>query len=112
LKGREPPDELRATPEFQSYYSNLNRNSVTFKQIEECLDSLRENLRAGEKIDSTKFPNFYKRKYGITNLYRMALGRQSRLLYTIIAQGPKRIVCILEYFPNHKSYDERMGYMP
>jgi mRNA-degrading endonuclease RelE of RelBE toxin-antitoxin system len=53
-----------------------------------------------------KNPPHYLKKYGITNLYRVAIGN-SRLTYTIIADKDKKVLCILEYFPAHR---ERFGY--
>jgi hypothetical protein len=110
LKKKIPPDELKATLEFQMFYKNLKENSATYKQITACLDILRQDLAVGEKIERAKFPEVYLRRYGITNLYRLAVGRGSRLLYTVIAQGSKKVVCVLEYFPSHKDYDKRFGY--
>jgi hypothetical protein len=110
LKKKIPPDDLKSTLEFQMFYKNLKENSATYKQITACLDILRQDLAVGEKIERAKFPEVYLRDYGITNLYRLAVGKGSHLLYTVIAQGSMKVVCVLEYFPSHKEYDNRFGY--
>jgi hypothetical protein len=110
LKKRKPPDEIRGTQEFKQFFTSLRKTSETFRRINSCLDILREDIAAGEKIEQTKFPEIYVRKYGITNLYRLTVDRGSRLVYTVIAEGPKKVVCVLEYFSTHKNYDKRFGY--
>lgn len=92
LKKRISPDELKATREFQMFYKSLKENSVTYKQITSCLDALRQNIAAGEKIERAKFPELYLRRYGITNLYSVAVDKSSRLLYTVIAQDSKKVI--------------------
>lgn len=110
MKKRKPPDELRGTPEFKAFYSSLDEDSESRKIIEACLDALREDMLAGEKIERKKWPKKYVQKYGIYNLFKMDAGKECRLTYTIIAEGKKKIVCVIEFFSNHKSYNRRFGY--
>ena len=49
-------------------------------------------------------------EYGIHNPFKMDVGRECRLTCTIIAEGEKKIVCVIEFFSSHKSYDRRFGY--
>jgi mRNA-degrading endonuclease RelE of RelBE toxin-antitoxin system len=109
LSKRIPPDELRGTPEFSQFFTHLDKNGETYKRIKNCLDALREDICAGTKVQKDRFPKYYIEKYGITNLYRKEIG-DCRLSYTVIAENSKKIVCVLEYFPTHKEYNERFGY--
>ena len=103
------PDEVRGTREFAEFYSGLDRESCLYKIIRRGLEVLRENLEAGEKVEKRKWPRIYLRRYGITNLFRLDLDRNHRLTYTIIADGSRKIVCVLEVM-DHKTYNRRFGY--
>jgi len=66
-------------------------------------------MLAGEKVEKRKWPQVYVEKYGIRNLFLMDLGRRFRLTHNIIAEGPKKIVCIIEVM-DHRTYERRFGY--
>ena len=103
------PDEVRGTREFAEFYSELDKKSYLYRIIKRGLDVLRENIEAGEKVEKRKWPKIYVRKYGITNLFRLDLDRNYRLTYTIIADGSKKIACVLEVM-DHKTYNRRFSY--
>ena len=106
---RKAPDDVRGTPEFAEFYHELDRESYLYRIIKKGLAVLRENMEAGEKVEKRKWPRMYVRRYGIRNLFRLDLDRNYRLTYTIIADGSKKIVCILEVM-DHKTYNRRFGY--
>lgn len=106
---KKAPDEVRASNEFNEYYSGLNRTGEAYKRITACIGSVKENWQVGDKVGQEKFPAYYLEKYGINNLYRLEVG-DCRLAYTIIADGCKLVAVILEYFESHKEYCERFGY--
>jgi len=110
LRKRKPPDELRGTPEFVAFYSSLSEDCELHERIENILDILRGDLLAGDKIEKKKWPKIYVKKYGIRNLFRLDADKESRLTYTIIAEGKKKIACVIEFFSNHKKYNRRFGY--
>lgn len=101
--------EVRGTREFAEFYYGLDKKSYLYRIIKRGLDVLRENIEAGEKVEKRKWPKMYVRKYGITNLFRLDLDRNYRLTYTIIADGSKKIACVLEVM-DHKTYNRRFGY--
>lgn len=105
-----PPDDLRGTPEFKAFYTGLSKNCELYKKIENALDKLRVNMIAGKKVEKKKWPKTYVKKYDISNLFRLDAGGESRLTYTIIAEGEKKIVSVIEFFHNHKKYNLRFGY--
>ena len=110
MRKRKPPDELRGTQEFAIFYFSLSEGSELKRVIEVSLEALREDVLAGEKIEKKKWPKKYVQEYGIHNLFKIDVGREGRLTYTIIAEGRKKIVCVIEFFSSHKSYDRRFGY--
>ena len=109
LLRKKAPEDLRGTPEFAEFYSGLDGASYLYKLIRNGLDVLRENMEAGEKVEKRKWPRIYVRRYGITNLFRLDLDRNYRLTYTIIADGLKKVICVLEVM-DHKTYNRRFGY--
>lgn len=109
LRKHKPPDDLRGTPEFKEFRKSLSEDSDLYKRIENALDKLRIDICAGAKVEKNKWPKKYK-DYGISNLFKLDAGGEPRLTYTIIAEGDKKIVCIIEFFSNHKKYNRRFGY--
>lgn len=110
MRKHKPPDELRGTPEFEAFFSSLSKDCDLYKRIKNLLDTLRGNMLAGNKIQKKKWPKIYVKKYHIYSLFRLDTGKECRLTYTIIAEGKKKIVCIIEFFSNHKKYNRRFGY--
>ena len=110
MRKREPPDELRGTPEFEAFFSGLDKNCDLYKRIKTALEALKENMLAGDKIEKKKWAKIYVKKYAVYNLFRIETGKESRLIYTIIAENNKKIVCVLEFFSDHKEYERLFGY--
>jgi len=81
-----------------------------YKRIRTALEALKENMLAGDKIERKKWAKIYVKKYAVYNLFRIDAGKGSRLIYTIIAENSKKIVCVLEFFSDHKEYERRFGY--
>lgn len=101
---------MRGTPEFKAFYSSLDKGCELRKVIEKCLDSLRKDMLVGDKVEKRKWPKKYVKEYRIRNLFRLEATKECRLIYTIIAEGKKKIVCVIEFFSNHKEYNRRFGY--
>jgi len=104
-----PPDEVKGIPEFVAFFEGLGKRSYLYRATEGVIDALRENMLVGEKVEKRKWPQVYVEKYGIRNLFLMDLGRRFRLTYNIIAEGPKKIVCLIEVM-DHSTYEKRFGY--
>ena len=111
LRKCQPPDELRGTPEFKAFYSGLSKNCALYKKIGNALEVLRRDMLVGDRIEKKKWPRIYTQRYGIYNLFRLEVDKKCRLTYTIIAEGKKKIVCVIEFFSNHKGYNRRFGYV-
>ena len=103
------PSEVRGTPEFHDFFLNLKKGTYIQKVIQNGIDKLWENMFAGDKVGKNKWPRYYVKKYEIRNLFVLDISKGWRLTYTIIAEGMKKIVCILEAM-DHKTYEKRFGY--
>lgn len=110
MRKRRPPDDVRGTPEFKAFYSSLDKDCKMYKIIKNCLASLWKDMLVGDKIEKRKWPKKYVKEYDIRNLFRLESTKECRLIYTIIAEGKKKIVCVIEFFSNHKEYNRRFGY--
>lgn len=104
------PSCVKAERELAQFISSLKKGSYLEKIINNGLDTLKENMFAGEKIEKKKFPKYYIDKHGIRNLYKMNLDSKTRLTYTLVSNGAGTAVIVLEVFLSHKEYEKRFGY--
>ncbi len=79
------------------------------RMIDDALDLLKQDLLAGVKIPRALWPDAYVKKYDLTNLYKLNLGANCRLTYTVLAEGDKKIVLVIEVM-DHRAYNRRFGY--
>lgn len=107
---RKKPSSVRAAPEVADFISRLKKGSYLDKIINNAIETLRENMCAGEIVQKKKIPKYYIKKYGIYNLYVMDLDSSRRFTYTLIFNGVGITVNILEIFLDHKQYERRFGY--
>jgi hypothetical protein len=107
---RKPPVAVYLERKVNEIYSNLSEEDDFRKAIDKGLDTLKENIFAGEIIKRKQIPKYYIKKFGVNNLYRLKLDRKRRCCYTIVADHEGLKVIVLEVFPDHKSYDRRFGY--
>jgi len=91
-------------------YSSLKEEDDLKIAVDRGLDSLKNDMFAGERIRRRQIPKYYVNKYGVNNLYRLRLNRTRRCCYTIVADEEGLKLVVLEVFPDHKSYDRRFGY--
>jgi len=98
------------TPEFMTFHNGFLVGSSERIMIDNGLNSLKENIASGEKIQRTQWPPLYVKRDSVKNLYKMNLSKQGRLIYTIFSDGGGYSVLVLEVFLSHKSYNKRFGY--
>jgi len=70
---------------------------------------LLENMEAGKKIPKRLWPKEYSQKFGVSNLWKINLDSNWRLIYTITGQQVGFFLIYLEYM-RHKEYDRKFGY--
>ena len=86
-------------------------NAELYYLILKTIDFLKVK-RKGEPI-SKKLPIFkyFKKKYGITNLFLIKLTKEARAFYTYTARDNFKILqIILEVHRTHKEYEKKGGY--
>jgi hypothetical protein len=103
------PSCVKAEIDLANFISSLKKGCYLEKIITNGIDTLRENMFAGTKIERKKFPKYYVKKYGIRNLYKINLDSKTRATYTLVADGAGVAVIILEVL-DHKNYQKRFGY--
>jgi mRNA-degrading endonuclease RelE of RelBE toxin-antitoxin system len=80
-----------------------------FRSIERVKRWLKENPFAGDQVRKGQTPQYYVKKYGVTNLWRIELSNYWRLIYTIQSNEVEIIDFVLDIV-DHKEYDKRFGY--
>ncbi len=91
-------------------YRGLKTGSREKELLDSALDGLKANMMLGVKIQRPLWPSFYVRRYGVTNLWKLNLSREARLVYTLLNEHGRGIVVVLEAFLTHKEYEKRFGY--
>jgi len=64
-----------------------------------------ENIFAGEQIQKSRIPSYYRSRYDVRNLYRYSHPEGHWSCYTIV----QRAVLIIDLM-SHKEYERRFGY--
>jgi len=109
---------IKLSPEAEEVYKYLNKeapNSKTermiLKSINQKIELIKSNPHYGDAISKKLFPEEYKKKYGITNLFRVELPAFWRMLYTL-AEGESKIEIIAFVLDviDHKEYNKKFGY--
>lgn len=80
-----------------------------FRSVERVKGRLKENPFAGEQVQKSLIPEYYVKKYGITNLWRIDLSDYWRLIYAIQSNEVEIIDFVLNIV-DHKKYDKIFGY--
>ncbi len=78
-------------------------------KAEEAFTELKANYEAGEKVPKYLWPRYYRKTWGINNLYVEPLGPDWRLTYSLVAGSAGIEVLCLEILP-HAKYDKRFGF--
>ncbi|MCK4496670.1 MAG: hypothetical protein KAU24_00625 [Candidatus Aenigmarchaeota archaeon] len=109
--------EIQLSEDFARDFANLQKRvekgegeaEYLLKIIDKGIAKIIEDYTAGQKIPKKLFPVYYKKKYAITNLWRLRLDDYWRMIYTLIGERIRIVAVILEIL-DHKKYDRRFGY--
>lgn len=104
-----PSDGVGLCEELYEIYKSLSEGANFRNMVDDMSDLLMENCMAGNRIPKDRVPEYYRKKYGVNNLYRYRLARGYRGIYTILRSRDKIQVWILDLL-NHDDYDRRFGY--
>ena len=80
-----------------------------FRSIERVKGWLKENPFAGDQVKKEQIPDYYLKKYDITNLWRIELSNYWRLLYTIQSNEIEVIDFVFDII-DHEKYNDKFGY--
>lgn len=106
------------SPEAEEVYKYLNKeapNSKIENTILNAFNKKKELIKAnphyGDPISKKLIPKEYKKKYGITNLFRVELPNYWRILYTLTNNETQiEIIAFILDIIEHKDYDKKFGY--
>lgn len=79
------------------------------EKVEDAFTELKAHYEAGRKVARDLWPKYYRRRWGITNLYVKRVGPDWRLTYTLVSGAAGIEVFCLEILSHHE-YDRRFGY--
>ena len=106
------------SPEAEEVYNYLNEKAPTSKTEKTILNSLnkkikliKNNLSYGIPITKKLIPIEYRKKYGVTNLFRVELPNFWRMLYTVTeGETEIEIIAFVLDIIDHKKYNKKFGY--
>src|SRR3990167_2466801 len=109
---------IKLSPEAEEVYEYLNRESSTsktermiLKAINQKAMLIKSNPHYGDPVAKKLFPEEYKQKYGITNLFRVELPAFWRMLYTLTdGENEVEVIAFVLDVIDHKAYDKKFGY--
>lgn len=102
--------QVNSTPEFAKMFKTLDKKNPLYKELDAILEVLTENPKVGNLIRFNQIPKTLKKKYPeLSNLLRVEVNRDWRLLYTLRGFPNNKEVFVLMAMP-HKEYDKLFGY--
>jgi len=109
---------VKLSPEAEEVYKYLNREApyskterMILKAINQKVELIKSNPHYGDAIAKKLFPEEYKKKYGITNLFRVELPAFWRMLYTLTnGESEIEIIAFVLDIINHKEYNKKFRY--
>lgn len=97
------------TKDFNPIFSNLNKNSTLFKNIQAVINNLKQGGVPGERIRFGLIPKYYKKRHGIDNAFHVYLPEGMRLIYSITIYKGEKTAFLME-LTDHKHYERRFSY--
>ena len=111
------PVKIILSPEAEEVYKKLNSEAENNKQSRMILkavnhktDLIKANIHYGDPIAKNLIPEEYKKKYAITNLFRVELPTFWRMLYSLINNNEVEIIAFVLDITDHREYDKKFGY--
>ena len=95
--------------DFDSVFSNLNKNSTLFKNVQGVVDSLKKDVVVGERIQFAKIPKYYILRHHVDNAFHVYLPDGMRLVYSIMIYRGEKTAFLME-LTDHRRYERRFKY--
>ena len=87
----------------------LAENDLIKIRINQIIDEMKQDKNLGDFIKKKQWPRKYIRMHDITNLYKLDIGGNRRLIYTIRGSTEDKKYQLLDLL-THKEYDVLFGY--
>lgn len=94
---------------FDPVFSNLDRKSVLFKDVQGVIDNLKKDVIPGERIKFKQIPKYYINRHGIDNAFHVYLPEGMRLVYSITIYKGEKTAFLME-LTDHGNYEKRFNY--
>ncbi|MBU0758550.1 MAG: hypothetical protein KKF44_10870 [Nanoarchaeota archaeon] len=109
---------LILSPEAEEVYEYIVKTAPNSKIERSILNAfnkkkelIKANIHYGDPISKRLIPEEYKRKYGVTNLFRVELPNYWRMLYTLSdGESQVEIIAFVLDMIDHKEYNKKFGY--
>ena len=104
---------LEAEEEYKELVERAQHSKVEksiLRAIENKTRLIRANPQYGEPIPKKQIPAEYLRKYGVNNLFWVALPDFWRLIYTLTANGEVEIIAFVLDIFDHGRYNKKFRY--
>ncbi len=106
------------SPEAKEVYTHLNEEAASSKTersilnaINKKVELIKANPHYGDPMAKSLIPAEYKKKYKVTNLFRVELPSFWRMLYTLTNNETEiEIIAFILDLVDHERYDKLFGY--
>lgn len=100
---------VRGAPDFMKFFNSLDKQTASYREINDTLDLLKKDYAKGDKIPRDRRPKKYIKEHQIHTLFRYKMRSGWRLVYTVSGTKHEKACTVLEAF-EHKQYEKRFGY--
>jgi mRNA-degrading endonuclease HigB of HigAB toxin-antitoxin module len=87
----------------------LSNNDPIKIKVDQVIDEMKQDKNLGDYIKKKPWPDKYVKTHEVANLYRLEIGGNHRLIYTIRGRTEDRVYQLLDLL-THKEYDKLFGY--
>ena len=109
---------VKLSPEAEEVYQHLNEEAPTsktermiLKALNQKIELIKLNPHYGDPVAKNLIPEEYKKKYSVTNLFRVELPAFWRMLYSLTdGESEIEVIAFVLDLVEHKEYDQKFGY--
>jgi hypothetical protein len=98
-----------ASPDFLKVINVLSDNDPVKIKVDQVKNEMKQDRNLGDYIKKKPWPKKYVKTHEVTNLYRLEIGGNHRLIYTIRGRKEDKVYQLLDLL-THKEYDRLFGY--
>lgn len=98
-----------ASPDVLDVLKTLSNNDPIRIKVEQVTDEMKQDKNLGDYIKRKPWPDKYVKTHEVTNIYKLNIGDNHRLIYTIRGRKEDKVYQLLDLL-THKEYDRLFGY--